>query len=155
MGNNLTGYPSVDKPQMAFYRTDPIRHINTESTVYELIFDTNRDHMADNALEYMGVIWSYEKLKKETDRAASAFARAGLRMGDVVLIAVSNSPEAVVTLLAPKDLGVVSKWIDIRASAKDIEQSIKESNCRMMVAFDNWFLRKRKTYWRLVVGSSV
>jgi len=22
MGNNLTGYPSVDKPQMAFYRTD-------------------------------------------------------------------------------------------------------------------------------------
>lgn len=136
MGNNLTGYPSVDKPQMAFYRTDPIRHINTESTVYELIFDTNRDHMADNALEYMGVIWSYEKLKKETDRAASAFARAGLRMGDVVLIAVSNSPEAVVTLLALNKLGVVSKWIDIRASAKDLEQSIKESNCRMVVAFD-------------------
>ena len=33
-------------------------------------------------------------------------------------------------------LGVVSKWIDIRASAKDLEQSIKESNCRMVVAFD-------------------
>lgn len=132
----LTGYPSVDKPQTQFYRTTPIRHINVNSTIYELVFGPNQDNINDNALEYMGVVWTYQKLKHETDRAASAFARAGLQISDVVLVAVSNSPESVVTLLALNKLGVISKWIDIRTSEKDIEQAINESHCRMMVAFD-------------------
>jgi len=68
--------------------------------------------------------------------AACAFSNAGLRLGDIVLVGVSNSPEAVVTLLALNKLGVVSKWIDIRASKMDIEQSANESDCRALVAFD-------------------
>ena len=33
----LTGYPSIDKPQMRFYREKPVRSINTEQTIYNLI----------------------------------------------------------------------------------------------------------------------
>lgn len=131
-----SGYPSIDKPQKQFYRHLPIRDITTQQTIYELVFESNKDNMTDTALEYMGVSWSFEKLKAETDRTACAFYNAGLRIGDIVLVAVSNSPEVVVTLLALNKLGVVSKWIDIRASEKDIEQSANESNCRLLVAFD-------------------
>lgn len=132
----ITGYPSIDRPQDRFYRKEPIRAINAEQTVYELVFNSNKENMSDTALEYMGVVWSFKKLKLETDRAADAFAKIGLKLGDTVLIGVSNAPETVVSLLALNKLGVVSKWFDIRASEKDIEQSANESNCKMLIAFD-------------------
>ena len=134
--NKLTGYPSIDRPQDGFYRKEPIRAINAEQTVYELVFNSNKENMSDTALEYMGVAWSFKKLKLETDRAADAFAKIGLKLGDTVLIGVSNAPESVVSLLALNKLGVVSKWFDIRASEKDIEQSANESNCKVLIAFD-------------------
>ena len=131
-----TGYPSNDQPHKKYYRENPIREFSSEQTIYNLVFNANKTTMGDSALEYMGVTWSYAKLKEQTDKAADAFCKSGLVLGDVVLIAVSNSPESVVVLLALNKLGVVSKWIDIRASEKDIEQSINESHCKMMVAFD-------------------
>ena len=132
----LTGYPSIDRPQERFYRKTPLREIKIEQTVYELVFRTNADNLCDPALEYMGVTWTFQKLKDEVDRAADAFAKTGLSIGDVALIGVSNSPESVITLLAFNKLGVVSKWFDIRASEKDIEVSANESNCKILVAFD-------------------
>ena len=132
----LTGYPSIDKPHYKFYRDTPIRKVDVNQTIYELVFKSNEQNMFDPALEYMGVTWTFEKLKAETDKAACAFANSGLKMGDTVLIGVSNCPEAVVILLALNKLGVVSKWFDIRAGEKDIEDYANDSNCRYLIAFD-------------------
>ena len=132
----MTGYPSIDKPQMRFYREKPVRSINTDQTIYNLIFSTNKDSIASPAIEYLGVEWTFEKLKNETDKAASAFYHSGLRKGDSVLIGVSNCPEVVVTLLALNKIGVVSKWFDVRAGEKDIEKYANESKCRYIIAFD-------------------
>lgn len=132
----LTGSPSIDKPHEKFYRITPIREIDTNQTIYEMVFNSNEQNMTDPALEYMGVTWSFEKLKAETDKAACAFMKSGLKMGDTVLIGVSNCPEAVVILLALNKLGVVSKWFDIRAGEKDIQDYANDSNCRYLIAFD-------------------
>lgn len=132
----LTGYPSIDKPHERLYRTVPIREIDVHQTIYELIFNSNEQNMTDPALEYMGVTWSYEKLKEKTDKAACAFTKYGLKMGDVVLIGVSNCPEAVVILLALNKLGIVSKWFDIRAGEMDIKDYANDSNCRCLITFD-------------------
>ena len=35
---NMTGYPSIDKPQYAFYKKEPTRIVNTEQTIYNLVF---------------------------------------------------------------------------------------------------------------------
>lgn len=132
----LTGYPSIDKPHYKFYRDTPIREIGVNQTIYEMVFNSNKQNMTSPALEYMGVTWSFEKLKQETDKAACAFKRSGLEMGDTVLVGVSNCPEAVVFLLALNKLGVVSKWFDIRAGEKDIEDYANDSKCKYLIAFD-------------------
>lgn len=134
--HKLTGYPSIDKLHIKFYRKTPIREINTDQTIYELVFNTNKDNMTDPALEYMGVTWSFEKLKYETDRVANAFCESGLRLGDCVLCGLSNCPEAVVVLLALNKLGVITKWFDVRAGEKDIESYANDSHCRHLIAFD-------------------
>ena len=132
----LTGYPSIDKPQLQFYRDKPVREIQTEQTIYDLIFKTNAQNMTAPAIEYLGIYWSFAKLKSKVDQAASAFYSSGLRCGDVVLFGVSNCPEAVVSLLALNKIGVVSKWFDVRAGEKDIEEYANESNCKYLIVFD-------------------
>ena len=132
----LTGYPSIDKPQSKYYREKPVREINTDQTIYDLVFKSNTNNMSAPAIEYLGVQWSFEKLKTKVDQAASAFYSSGLRCGDVVLFGVSNCPEVVVSLLALNKIGVVSKWFDVRAGEKDIEEYANESNCKYLIAFD-------------------
>lgn len=132
----LTGYPSIDRPQDRFYRAKPIREIETEQTIYELVFNSNKDNMFAPAIEYMGVTWSFEKLKERADQTADAFVKAGFKVGDTVLLGVSNCPEAVAILLALNKIGVVSRWFDVRASEKDIENYANDSNSRCIIAFD-------------------
>lgn len=132
----LTGYPSTDRPQTKFYKAVPFREIKTEQTIYEMVFNSNDDNMSAPAIEYMGVTWSFEKLKSKVDQASDAFVKAGLQLGDTVLLGVSNCPEAITTLLALNKIGVVSRWFDVRASEKDIEHYANDSNCRHIIAFD-------------------
>lgn len=134
--NNITGYPSIDRPQDKYYKTNPIREIETEQTIYEMLFSANRNNMSAPAIEYMGVTWTFEKLKEKADQVADAFANAGFKVGDTVLLGVSNCPEAVATLLALNKIGVVSRWFDVRASEKDIEDYANSSNSRCIIAFD-------------------
>lgn len=132
----LAGYPSIDRPQTKFYKATPFREIKMEQTIYEMVFNSNQDNMSAPAIEYMGVIWTFDKLKSKVDQASNAFVKAGLQFGDTVLLGVSNCPEAITTLLALNKIGVVSRWFDVRASEKDIEHYANDSDCRHIVAFD-------------------
>ena len=132
----LTGYPSVDRPQTRFYRAEPIRKIETEQTIYEMVFGSNKDNMSAPALEYMGVTWNFEKLKEQTDKAVDAFNKIGICQGDTVLVGMASCFEVLVVLLSLNRLGAITKWFDIRASEKDIEEYANESNCKLLIAFD-------------------
>ena len=132
----LTGYPSIDKPQEKYYRAKPVREIETEQTIYEMVFNANKDNMSAPAIEYMGVNWTFKKLKTETDKAVDAFYKMGLNQGDTVLIGMASCFEVLVILLALNKLGVITKWFDIRASEKDIQEYANENNCKILIVFD-------------------
>lgn len=131
-----TGYPSIDKPHNSFYRSIPVRDFNIEQTIYEMVFRCNANNMSAPALEYLGVEWTYEKLKMETDKVARAFKESGLQKGDCVLLGVSNCLEAVSILLALNKLGVVSRWFDVRASDTDIMNYANDGKCKYLIVFD-------------------
>ncbi|MBR3049666.1 MAG: acyl--CoA ligase [Bacilli bacterium] len=130
----LTGYPSFDKPQKQYYREEPIKEINPNQTIYDMVFD--QEDLNAEAIGYLGTNWTFKKLKEKVDDCSKAFASLGVSKGDSVLVGISNSPEAVVTLLALNRMGAISKWFDIRASVKDIEEYANSSNCKCMLAYD-------------------
>lgn len=132
----LTGYASIDKPHYKYYRKEPVRAISVNTTIYDMVFSANAGNMDADALEYMGTNWTYQVLKQKVDQMADSFYKAGLKVGDTVLIGMSNCFEAVVLLLALNRIGIVSKWFDLRASCKDIAYYANSSNCRYMVVFD-------------------
>lgn len=133
---NLTGYPSKDLPWNKFYRKEPIRDIKLKQTIYEMVFNENKDNMDDVAIGYLGTNITFRKLKRKVDKFADALIKNGVKSSDVILMGVSNSPEAFISLLAINKIGAVSKWFDIRATEKDIEEYANSSNCKYMISFD-------------------
>ena len=129
-----TGYASIDKPWLKYYREEPVKEIETNQTIYNLVF--NQEDMNSFALEYLGKKWTFKKLKADVDNCAKAFKKIGVNQGDVVLIGVANTPQSIITMLALNKIGAVSKWFDLRASSHDIEGYAKSSECKFAVIFD-------------------
>ena len=50
----LTGLPSVDKPWLKYYSEEAIKGQLPECTIYEYMYEKNKEYPNDIALEYMG-----------------------------------------------------------------------------------------------------
>lgn len=132
-----TNYPSIDKPQMTYYRKKPIREIPDVQNLYDFIFESNKDNMKLPAIEYMGHSLSFTELREKIDAFSAGLLDIGVRQGDVVLIGLMNSPEVAVSLLAINLIGAVSKWFDVRAGEKDIETYARDSHCRYLIILES------------------
>lgn len=137
-----TGYPSVDKPQLKYYKEKPTRKIDSNQTLYDLIFknnDTNKE-----AILYLDGLcsWTYGKLKNKTDKCINAFKEVGIKEGDTVLFGVVNTPEIYPAIIALVSLGASAKLFDIRASENDILEYANSSNCNYMITLDKIVLPK-------------
>ena len=56
-----TGYPSIDKPWLKYYSTEAIHTKPAECTVYQNIYQHNKEHLSETALEYFGVKITFSK----------------------------------------------------------------------------------------------
>lgn len=139
-------YPSVEKPQYAFYRKKPVRELNAQQSIYDIVFETNKDNMDWLAVRYLSGKWTFKELKILTDKLADAFVSAGLRQNETVLMGLFNCVEAILCMLAINKVGAVTKWIDIRANEKDIEEYIESNRCRFFVCFDELIPKVSKLY---------
>lgn len=131
-----TGYPSVDNPQTKYYRSSPARKIKTEQSIYDLVFHSNKDMLDSVALSYLGTELSYRELKEKVDTLAIAFVNSGFKIGDTVLMGLSNTPEAVISSLALNRIGCIQRWFDIRVNEKILSNYINDSKCKCLIAID-------------------
>ena len=58
----LTGYPSIDKLWLKYYSDEAINTPLPECTLYELLWENNKDHLEDIALNYYGHKVTYGQL---------------------------------------------------------------------------------------------
>lgn len=131
MLNQLTDYP-----QEKYYRKKPVREFDLNQTLYNTIFEQNKNNMDIDAIGFLGANITYNKLKTNVDRLADAYSQIGIKEGDTVAIATINMPIVQENLLALSKLGATSKWIDLRIKDKDLINNINESNCKTLVIFD-------------------
>lgn len=121
-----------------FYLKEPLREINMESTIYQQIFNLNKNNMHYNAIGFLGKNITYEQLKKKVDLTASALVRLGVKKGDVVPVSLLNVPEAPIMLLALSKIGAISKWLDIRYSSENYEKAINEHGSNKLILLSNF-----------------
>lgn len=132
----LSNKPSIDKPWLKYYTEEAIKFDLDSMTVYDYLYECNKNYMDRVALNYFGRKITFKELFYNIDITAQAFAKQGVKKGDIVTISMPNTPEAVYMFYALSKIGAISNMVDPRTSAEGIEEYIKEAESKLLVVID-------------------
>lgn len=133
---HLTGYPSMDKPWLKFYTKEQIEAALPECTIYQYIYENNKDYLGNTALNYFDRKISYGELFDGIEKAAEGFINAGVREGDIVPIIAVTLPETIYSFYALNRIGAISNMIDPRTNTSGIRRYIEEVDAKVVVSID-------------------
>ena len=132
----LTGYPSIDKPWLKYYSEEALNAKMPGCTMYDYIYDKNKEHLEDIALVYFGRKISYGELFQNINKAESAFLAMGVTPGDVVSFISITTPELVYCTYAINKIGAIANMLDPRSSEKTLIQQISMAESKVLVILD-------------------
>ncbi len=133
--HNLTGYPSIDKPWLKYYTEEAINAKLPECTIYEYLWENNKDHLDDVALIYFGRKITYGELFKQIEACEKSLYEIGVREKDIVTVALPSIPEAIYLVYALNKLGAVANMIHPLAGEKEIVHYLNEVNTNIFFMF--------------------
>lgn len=70
MSENKTGFPSIDKPWLKYYSKEAIESDIPEGSMYNFLYENNKDHLEANAINYFGRKITYRALFEEIEKVA-------------------------------------------------------------------------------------
>lgn len=80
--------------------------------------------------------WSYAELASRAGELASRLARAGVRRGDVVALALGRDPHHIAAMLAAWELGAAFLPLDPAAPAARASAMVREARARVLLRMD-------------------
>lgn len=132
----LTGYPSIDKPWLKYYSEEAINAKLPECSLYEYLWENNKDYLNNTALNYYDRKITYGQLFEGIEKVAKAFSAMGVREGEIVAICSVNTPETVYALYALNRLGAVANMIDPRTDVAGVRHYLEECNIRFVMTIE-------------------
>lgn len=135
----ITGYPSIDKSQYAFYDEASLLFDVPDVSMLELIEKKNKDKLSNIAIEYYGTTYTYDQMFKEISKLALKYKKLGIKQGDVVAICMPTTPEAIFSLYALNKLGVICDMIDPRSNANQLQYYLKEDQAKSIILCENYY----------------
>ena len=137
----MTGYPSIDKPWMKYYSEEALNTQLPDRTAYEHIYERHKEHLEEIALVYFGKKITYGELFKNVEAAKRAFECAGVKKGDIVVMVMLSTPETVYSVLALCRIGAVANLINPLFEKQQIADRINETNAKIMIVLDRLYER--------------
>ena len=135
----LKGYPSIDKPWLKYYSEEAINAPLPECTIYEYLYENNKDYPKDIALEYMGSKITFGELFVRIDECIKSLTALNVKQGDIVTIALPSIPEALYLVYALNKMGAVANMIHPLAGENEIVHYINEVNSDVAVLFEGTY----------------
>lgn len=136
MAQTLTGYPSIDKPWLKYYSEEAINAPLPECTIYEYLYESNKDYLQNVALNYFERKFTFAEVFANIDKAAKAFLALGVREGDIVVVSTVTTPETVYVFYALNRIGAISNMVDPRTSEEGIREYITEVHAKFVLTID-------------------
>lgn len=136
-----TGYPSIDKPWLKYYKKEDILSTVPECTIYQNIYNHNKEHLNDVALMYFGKKITYAQLFAEVENVSKAFTAQGVKCGDNVALCVPATPETVYAILALNKLGASANMLNPTFTSQQLTDRINETGATVMVVANELYFR--------------
>ena len=135
----LTGYPSIDKPWLKYYPEELNNAALPECTIFEYLWENNKEYPNDIALEYLGNKISFGELFSHIDDCVRSLTALNVKPGDIVTIAMPSTPEALYFVYALNKMGAVANMIHPLAGEKELLHYLNEVNSTIAVLFEGTY----------------
>ena len=132
----LSGYPSIDKPWLKYYSEEVLNAPVPEKTIYQYMYDGNKDFPNDIAINYLGKEITYGEMFEKIDICAKAFMMLGVKEKDIVTVALPSIPEAIYIVYALNRIGAIANMIHPLAGKVEITNYLTEVSSTLFVGFD-------------------
>lgn len=139
-----TGYPSVDKPWLKYYSEEAINAPLPKMTMYQYIWENNKDYLSDVAFRYFGCRITYRKLFEQIRKVAQAFYSVGVRAGDIVTIMSMHTPETIISIYALNYIGAVANMVYMTLSEPEIIETLYNTDSKALLVLDTALDKVRK-----------
>ena len=136
MGETLTGYPSVDKPWLKYYTAEDLAIQVPQCTIYQNVYDRNKDCPEDVAILYYGNKIRYKTLFSEVEICAKALRQIGVRPGDCVNLCAAGVPESVYLVLACSRIGAIANFINPLFTKEQMIDRINDTEAEWIFILD-------------------
>ena len=131
-----TIYPSVHRPWKQYFPEEIFQETLPEKSMYDFMHDLNKDYPNDIALEYLDIRVTYGELFQRIDETARALIGLGVQPGDIVTIAMPNTPEFVYLAYAVNRVGAVMNNVHPLPGAEEMAGYLNEAESRIIFMFD-------------------
>ena len=132
----MTGYPSIDKPWLKYYTKEDLAIQIPRCTVYQNIYDRNKDFPEDVAILYYGNKIRYRTLFSKVEVCARALRQIGIRPGDCVTLCTAGMPEAIYLVLACSRIGAIANFINPLFTKDQMIDRINETEATWLFVLD-------------------
>jgi len=121
---------------LKYYSDKAIESPLPKKTIYQYIWEQNKDNLSDIAINYYGNRISYERFFEIIRKAASAFYSLGVRKGDIVTIMSMHTPETLASIYALNLLGAVANMVYMTLSENEIVENLKNTDSKLFLVLD-------------------
>lgn len=132
----LTGYPSIDKPWLKYYSEEAINAELPECTIYQNIWQHNKEYLDDIALIYFGRKIPYRVLFEQVELCTTALELAGVGAGKRFALMLSCMPEASYLVLAASKIGAVVCFINPMVDRKQKIAQLSYCDAKLLFVMD-------------------
>ena len=132
----LTGYPSIDKPWLKYYTEEDLAIKVPQCTIYQNIFDRNKEYPEDVAILYYGNKILYKTLFLKVEMCAKALRQIGIQPGDCVTLCTAGVPEAIYLVLACSQIGAIANFINPLFTREQMIERINETEAKWVFVLD-------------------
>ena len=129
-------YASVAKPWLKYYDASFIGQPLPDCTTFEYLYQQNKQHLNEPALEYFGRKITYADLFVNIKKTAAAFRAIGLRKGDIATVVSIMTPEIIYAFYAADLIGATLNLVDPRYSVEGIHDYIAEVDSHLLICLN-------------------
>ena len=133
---NMTGYPSIDKPWLKYYSEEALTAALPEGSMYDYMTACNAGRMDETALNYFGRKITHRQLQAEIDRCARALIACGVKAGDVVSLCLLAMPEMIYLLYAINKIGAIANFLVMSATQQELREQLAATESKLVIALD-------------------
>lgn len=107
-----------------------------ECSMFQFIWDSNKNNLDDIALRYYGTRITYRHLFENVKKVASAFASMGVTSGDIVTIMSMQTPEAIYAIYALSYIGAIANMAYMTLSGSELVDTVNNTGSKMLLVLD-------------------